>query len=944
MIAAGLVLVAPALAFAQDEKILSGNAKDDAAFADALVEKGYADLADKLLVMLDKKGGSPETAAAIKKVRLNALQDAAMKTDDLVKRKDALVKVLAEKLKFVDEAKGTVAAQDIHNTLPDLYDLIGQTLNSAMKKEKDQKVLEALSREGDDLFTKSEALIQARIEELKKIEQRTDEEEFNYQATRYNYARTLFFHAQVFAAGSGRRSELMNQAIHEYEEFDLEFADSIFNQYGYIDTGNCYKDLGKTKDALASFDSVIRLREGFEQDAKTGQYLVSSDAGNLVCYAMLQKMVLLKELKQHADVVAVGKDYFATIVEPWESPQSMAVADMLGNAQVDSGDTKGATDTAAGMKKQDPNGVGGYLAGLILERTGGGSYTDRLKSAQGKLEINDPDTAIAICRIVLAETAGTPEEADAGTDAWLLIGAAYQRRGWSEEASLAYQTAADRFPKAKGAVDALLRANECYGAAKRIGKRKLFDDRVNENQATLMRNWSSDPRVGDIGMVKAKQLESDGDLLGAIELYKTIPQASVNYTKALLLTGIDYFNHAQNLARDPKTAADAKAFYPQAEAAFQKVSDAIGQRRGSTLDKAVIAAYDTQEYLALISLAKLYMIPAFGRGQDAGKVIDRLEANSTWSKEHGPEIQNLRGKTYIESGQFDAAEKWIDDLVKRDEVAAASPAGQLARVLDAQGDAAHKAKPNSNEGDELWKRAARFYYMSVKPMIDGRVSQDADTMVDVGRRMMVYALHFNGVPETRQNFVDWTPGQKNAPDYFRKAAEIFKAGLEQNPDYRNSINLGRCYGFLKQWPLAADVYAKLFEQEPILTKDKRKLDTNVTKPKPELSLAYLEWGVAERMAYAEDQNKDRLTRCLNVIFTPLAFSLKPEVTPEAYWGAIYHLVMTLNDKGDYNDALLTIENQQRQVNPAYDEDKFGYKSRFDPVEADLRVKLNRPKK
>lgn len=954
LLTAGLVLAMPAFALAQDEKVLSGNAKDDLLFADALVENGYPDLAERFLTVVEKKGaGGAEAAASIRKIRLNVAQELASKLDDMVKRKEALVKVLGEKVKFISEAKGTLAAEDVRNMLPDLYNLIGETLAAAIKKEKDPDVLEALRKEADAIFQAAEQSMRERVTELKAIDPRSEDDETRLQAAEYNVARTIYFHAQVFPVGSAKRADLCNAAIKEYQEYDLNYNDSLFNFYGYIDTGLCYKELGKPDDAVSMFDSAIKVREYYGEQEK-GVYPIPREIVDLVCYAMLQKMVLFREQKQAAKIIPVGKEFFATTPEPWASQQSMAVAKEMAEAQLATGDLKGAAETAKTMIDVDPNGYGGQLGRDIRDRSGEGSFTDKLKSAEGKIAMNDIDVAFALCRQVMFDTAGTADEAEATCEALLLIGTGYQRRGWVEEAALAYQTAVDRFPKAKGASEALVRAIDCYSAAQKTGRRKYYREHIDENTNRLIRDYPKDPRAGNIQMFKAKSLEGEGDFLGAIEIYKTVQPASTDYTKALLMIGIDYFNHARNVATQVKTDAagkpdeearkkaeeDAKPFYPLAETAFKAANSTIRAARDKTMDPKIKSAYDEQEWVSTLSLAKLFMIPAFARIADAPAVIDTLEQNFSKDPAKAAEIQNLRGRVFLSQGKFEEAEKWVDDLVKRDPIAAAGPAGQLARELDRQGLEKRQAKPESAEAADLWKRASRYYYISVKPQITGVASQRAEELSEVGNRMFVYGLVFNGVPNEKVNFVDWVPGPKSAPDYFVKASEIYKAALEQTPDYRMAINLGRTYGFLKRWVDAANVYTKLFEQEPIINpKDKRKLDPVVTRAKNDLILAYVEWGVSERMAFTVDADKDRLLRCRDVIFTPLANTLKPDVQPEAYWSTRYHFVRTLMDRGEYRDAKLSVDDIQRQVSPTFDDGKFGYKALFETTIEELKKLL-----
>ena len=361
--------------------------------------------------------------------------------------------------------------------------------------------------------------------------------------------------------------------------------------------------------------------------------------------------------------------------------------------------------------------------------------------------------------------------------------------------------------------------------------------------------------------------------------------------------------------------------------------------------KAILDAYDEQEYLATLSLAKLYMNDAYAHFVEASAVIDTLEAK--WGKDPKKvaEIQNRRGALFLQQGKFDEAEKWVNELYARDKIAAAGPAGLLARALDTQATEKAKAKPGSAEADELWKRAARFYYISIKPQVDSAVAQHAEEMIAVGNRLYSLGLHFNGVPEDRTSFVDWVPGSKKVADYWLKAAEIYEAALAQTPDIAMTINLGRTYGFLaalgdtKRWVQSATLFSKLFTQELIINpKAPNKLDPVVTKAKSSLVGAYLDFGVAEQMSFSVDNDKDHLNRALKVILAPIVNTLKPDTGKELYWGALYHMVRTLIERGEYKDAKLKVEDVQRQVSPTFDEGKFGYKALFEATIAELSTK------
>lgn len=963
LLTAGLVLAMPVCALAQDKSIL--NDKDDVEFAKALAANNYPDLAERLLNVVEKSGKAGDQAKAqIAAIKLDLAQDAAAKIEDPIKRKDALVKTLADKEKFVEEFKGKDAAEDIRNALPDLYNLIGETIAAAIKKEKDPKVLDALRAEGDALFLKAEQVMKNRIADLKAMTDRTEADENKYQNASYNYPRTMYFHSLLFPQGSAKRIELCNAALTEFGEFELEFVggdnSSFLGYYMYIDVGLCLKETGAPDEALKSFEKTIVLRESWGAKTDKGVWPIPPNAReivDLVCYGLLQKAIVLRDQKKPEEVVKIGKEYFTSVAKPFGAPSSMLLAKELCEAQIATGD-KGAGDTAKMMIKEDENGIGAVWGRELLEKMGGAvgtPYTDKLKTAETKIAANDFDRGIAVCRQVLFDTAGTTDELEAGSSTWLLIGYAYQKRFWFEEAALAFETGVNRFPKGKGAAESLSRAIECYDRANKAARRQYYKDLITALTNRLIRDYPGSVLAGGSQMKKAADLADEKDYLGAIEIYGQIEKTSTDYTKARLLMGICYFNYTLKLAAEKKAleeakktdeaakkAGEIKKAYSDAEAAFKFAMD-VTANHPQTMDPKVLAAYDEQQYLATISLAKLYMLEGFGRAADASPVIDQLEAK--WGKDgkKGPDIQNLRGKLFLSQGKIDVAEKWVDDLFKRDPKAAAGPAGQLARALDTKGQDTFKGKAESLEGDQFWLRAARFYWISIEPQVSGTTSQNVDEMTDVGNRMYVYGLHFNGVPEPktpehRTTFVDWAAGTKRAPDPWVKAARIYEAALAQNPSYRMTINLGRTYGFLAKWVESAGIYAKLFDQEQIVDqKTKNRLDRGVMSAKPELVMAYVEWGTAERMAALGGADKEHLNGAMR-IFTLLSNTLKSDTLPNEFWASHYQLVRTLIDRGEYKNAQLSIDDLKRNVSATFDDDKFGYKTLFEAAIEELKKK------
>src|SRR5262249_32380685 len=134
--------------------------------------------------------------------------------------------------------------------------------------------------------------------------------------------------------------------------------------------------------------------------------------------------------------------------------------------------------------------------------------------------------------------------------------------------------------------------------------------------------------------------------------------------------------------------------------------------------------------------------------------------------------------------------------------------------------------------------------------------------------LYVLGLHFNGVPESLDSFLLWTPDPaKKSLDLWERAAALYERVLETNPSYKTRISLGRTYGFLGRWRDAAECYAKLFDQEALVEKGTKKFNQTTLKEKPQLIFGYLEWGVAELQTAVAEKDKDRYTRSFGIFDT-----------------------------------------------------------------------------
>jgi tetratricopeptide (TPR) repeat protein len=218
---------------------------------------------------------------------------------------------------------------------------------------------------------------------------------------------------------------------------------------------------------------------------------------------------------------------------------------------------------------------------------------------------------------------------------------------------------------------------------------------------------------------------------------------------------------------------------------------------------------------------------------------------------------------------------------------------------------ANKAK----ESDVELKRAANYYAMSGRALAKSASSR-ASVIEEVANRLFAIGLHFNDVPESWDSFVGWQASQTKEPNMWKEAEGLYRAALLLAPSYQNMIKLGRSLGFQGMYPEAAAEYGRLFDSEPIIEagSSPAKFNSSLRRQKPELYLAYLEWGVAAQLSAAKSQDAEMYLRA-DTIFANLVRT--PDPTAKIFWQAKLHQIQNLMGQGKYRDAGLVMRDVER---------------------------------
>jgi tetratricopeptide (TPR) repeat protein len=308
---------------------------------------------------------------------------------------------------------------------------------------------------------------------------------------------------------------------------------------------------------------------------------------------------------------------------------------------------------------------------------------------------------------------------------------------------------------------------------------------------------------------------------------------------------------------------------------------------------------------------------------------DQDKIGAVWSMR----IQGLQAE-----GRVDEAVRAFEALLQGNPDAPAIPrsAGVLARALDnAAAQQFEKDKGSaSKRAEDLWRKAAYYYTLSVERALSGSAALDADIVGEVAQRLYVIGLFFNKVPEGQITFVDWQ-GERVDSELWETTEKIYQRLEAQAPSYRIAIEHARVLGILGRMAEAETIYARLFDQVSLFDAA-GKFDKSTVEARPELPSAYLEWGVATHAIGLETKDEGRLDRAA-AIYERMFKNSTPDY--RTWWQARFFQIKLLSDRGDYEHAMEAIQNLKRNQSQNFDEGRFGFKDKFLGLEAELSKKV-----
>ncbi|MSR61669.1 MAG: hypothetical protein EXS08_04370 [Planctomycetes bacterium] len=913
--------------------------RDNTDFARKLFERGYTDLAEGLCKTLTETGVTGNDQLEVQALGFELAVARIQRDPDLAGRVPALRKVIEDENAFIKANARTSTADVVRTNLPNVYLELAGTLTRLVELEKDAGKRAELIALGELVFRDGKAGLDERLKRFADAIQAGQATEYvvnQHRNTLFNLAKMEFQSAQLYPEGSSFRTTPLEAALKLFQDYGYDYSDKLDNYQGIIYQGLCHEGLGLPDDALTDYTDALALRELelYELDAK-GQYQVGEEEANVISGATLQLVKLLTKQKRTREAIGAAEEFRRTIPGADSASAGLKVLEAKAEAEIAAGDIAGASATGQMLVDLDPDGVPGRMGRAILARLPVDDLApDKILGiAETSSQRGEFNRALDLCRRARETAKGARDEQEIGAASFYLAGSIYKNLpGRLNEASLAFDLAAELYPNGSRAPDALNGAVNAYRELSRRDKSRFYSDRANSRMTALATKYSKHPAAANAGIFQGLQLEDLGDYAGAIQLYEKIPAGQPVYYEAAFRIASATYSLAQALKKDkPDEAAKLLAL---AEERFRAALTLFKRAQDETLDPAVLARINNWAFSARIGLATLLIDN--NKAGELKPVLDEAEAKVGNDADKSAAVWGLRIQGLQAEGKLDEAVRLFESLLKGnpDAPGIARSAGVLARALDKAAQAEFDQDHASKKAEEQWRKAAFYYSLSVERALAGTAALQADDVSEIAQRLYVLGLFFNHVPDGQFTFVDWQ-GEVTDTDLWEKTARIYEKLEAQAPSKKISIAHARVLGILKRTGEAEDIYARLFDQVTLLD-PKGNFDNTVVEAMPELLSAYLEWAVATNQVGLESNDDGRLDRAYSIYERIAKYSSE---AMRLWWQAKYSQIKLLSDRGKYDDADLAVRNVKRGTGPKYDEGKFGFQEKLQALEAELSKKV-----
>jgi tetratricopeptide (TPR) repeat protein len=893
----------------------------NAAFLTGLWRIGYTDYADKIGQLVAASNLVDKEKAEVGEVHRRLRIALTSLAGDALGRRDLALQTIDEKLAALANVK--VGSQDHIETISELVDgcrIYADAVAEALKQDKPPEELATIRKAADEKLKAIIADLEARKKayEPLRVEDKP-ETELPLLVAHYGLGRLHYYHALVHPADSLHAKHAIETSLTTLEEFDLDFSDSLAAYEAKLTIALCHKFLGDVEAALSACDDAIALRESYGEP-KQGVYPVEKDGADVIAAAYVQKTLFWKDAKEWNKIEEAAKEFFATIPNPMDAQQGPAMLAAQAEAYLNLGDNGQAAATAQKLVDFDPKGRWGYRGQEILadinttKAAGPVDVVKTLRTAELFASQGDYDKALRMCREALNGADRTKDEGKAqAAEALLITGAVYATRQWYHEASVAWDAVVRRFPKTPSAPDALYRTVQCYIELYEQDKLPVYKRWIDDRSKQLVREYPTDQRVPQLLLVEAQQVDRAGKFLEAAKIYENVAPESAVYLDARYYAATCYQKQARKVEASGQTG-EVATLVGKAKSGFQSVLADVGARLATNpTDKVVLAKLTSVDTGTRIALGGLLL--AEGNAAEADKLLAGVTIKD--DDKQAPTIWALRIRSLLVAKKgAEAADALEAALAKAPEAKALVPiCRSIAADLDAQAVERDKNKERT-AASTIWRRAIFFY-------VKGATGANATEAGQIADRLRVIGMILNNVSEKAEGWFEVTGNALVAPQPWEAALELYTRLHESNEgNYKTSIGRARILGLMGRYKECETELSTLFSKENIKAANNR-LDGEAIKKKPELLMAWLEWGYALLMLKGGEEKVARINA--NDTFSRVAVSVPQG--GKYWWFSRYGQISALVEAGRYEEADVAFSSLERN-NPDLDANQFGLQLKF----------------
>ena len=457
----------------------------------------------------------------------------------------------------------------------------------------------------------------------------------------------------------------------------------------------------------------------------------------------------------------------------------------------------------------------------------------------------------------------------------------------------------------------------------------------NELVEMLIKSWPESPEAKESQHNYAKDLESEEKYAEAGEAYDKVPPSSkyyiedkfrgsyMFYLQATRLTYPAYLKENNQMNKN-KLKEEFIRYFLMAEQKFKGFIKFAEENKDSpTISEEDKKKIKRNELLSYIFQGRIYIHDLSGKHSEAVALMKDLDNRKGLSQEDMSNILQLKIEALAKLEKIEEAEALIKDfaIAVRNAPEPMAPVMQTMAIIyedmavkivppfDKRDDRLKKIselreneKDKYKEFERLLTKAGEYY----DKWIEKTTKASADEALTVADKL------YQAAEEMEKK------------DFYSKAAVIYERvvdgefGESQQNILFTSLKQARAYTRTQKYDKAL----------PFLeTLDKEHQD-NITIKK-ELAVTYTEMGNATKKAEYWNNAKKAWSWIV----------LRVEKHGEEWWNARYQIILIDCNAGNYNEAMGGIVNLETTVNKNFDGDKWGFKTKFNALENEIKKVL-----